>query len=61
LEKKTHDKGMEAEQKVKKKIYTLPKKKPSPSRMAQTPRVGGRAVTERFSAQLPRAHWSGPE
>jgi len=23
--------------------------------------AAGRAATERFSAQLPRAHWSGPE
>ena len=29
-----------------------------PYRVAKTP---GRAATERFSAQLPRAHWIGPE
>jgi len=59
FEKKTHDKGMEAEQKG--EIPYRAQKKTSRSRMAQKPRVGGRAATECFSAQLPRAHRSGPE
>jgi len=44
--------GMEAEQKRNKIKYFLvrnPKTKPGPSRMAQTPRAGGCAVTERLA------------
>jgi len=31
------------------------------ARHSQFARVQGRAATERFSVQLPRAHWIGPE
>jgi len=31
------------------------------ARHSQFARVQGRTATERFSAQLPRAHWTGPE
>jgi len=54
--------GLRLSKKEKKyKDFLVPKKKPIPGRMAQTRRAGGRAATERFSAQLPRAHWNGPE
>jgi len=43
------------------KDFFVPKGKPIPGWMAQTRQAGGRAATERFSAQLPRALWSGPE
>jgi len=43
------------------KDFFVPKGKPIPGWMAQTRQAGGRATTEHFSAQLPRALWSGPE